>query len=103
MSSKKAVRSAFRNSCLSRDKYKCRVCNKQGYNRQGTAVSGKVPLDVHHITERNCDNYVLANGISVCDDCHLKAEQFHISNGERWEPGFHPNDLYKLINSSWRI
>jgi len=42
--------------------------------------------------------YVKENGISVCDDCHLKAETFW-STGEALE-GFSPADLYKLIGSS---
>ena len=43
--------------------------------------------------------YVKENGISVCDDCHLKAEAFW-STGEAIE-GFSPDDLYKIINSSF--
>lgn len=43
--------------------------------------------------------YVKENGISVCDECHLKAEEFW-STGEAVE-GFSPDDLYKLINSSF--
>ena len=42
--------------------------------------------------------YVKENGISVCDDCHLKAEEFH-STGTAVE-GFSPDDLYKKIGSS---
>jgi hypothetical protein len=34
------------------------------------------------------------------DSCHMKAEKFHISEGAEWEPGMHPEDLYKLIGSS---
>ena len=48
--------------------------------------------------------YVLENGISLCDrdnGCHWKAEQFHLTDGEDWEDGFHPNDLYDLIGSSY--
>ncbi len=45
--------------------------------------------------------YVPENGIILCDKCHWKAEQFYISNGVRWEEGFHPNDLYAKINSSY--
>ena len=41
------------------------------------------------------------NGITVCkDECHMAVEQFHITQGDWWEEGLHPNDLYKLINSS---
>ncbi len=45
--------------------------------------------------------YVTQNGITVCkDDCHLKVEKYHITGGEAWEEGLHPNDLYKMIGSS---
>ena len=64
----------------------------------------KVALDAHHITNREempNGGYVKQNGISVCDDCHLKAEAFW-STGESVQ-GFSPEDLYKLIGSSLEI
>jgi hypothetical protein len=48
--------------------------------------------------------YVKENGISVCDDCHLKAEAFwendwvHHSSGHV-EDGFYPFQLFQRINS----
>jgi hypothetical protein len=67
-----------------------------------------VKLDAHHITDRSLmpnRGYVLENGITLCDDgteqsCHLKAELFHITGGENWLSGFHPDDLYARIGSS---
>lgn len=59
-------------------------------------------LDAHHITNRNempKGGYVAENGISVCDDCHLKAEQFW-STGIAVE-GFSPEELYTKIGSSY--
>ncbi len=50
------------------------------------------------------DGYAPSNGITLCSDgnnCHLKAEQYHISEGVNWEPGFHPDDLYAKIGSSY--
>jgi hypothetical protein len=44
--------------------------------------------------------YVEENGISLCDECHLKAES-HWSNCGTPEPGFSPEDLYNLIGSSY--
>lgn len=85
---KKQIRKEFRRVCLERDKNKCRVCKAGG------------ELDVHHITDRNempNGGYTLDNGISLCAACHLKAEAFHMSAGKSWEPGFHPDDLYRLI------
>lgn len=72
-----------------------------GYDRQDEPVVGKVPLDAHHITNRDDmpnGGYVKENGISVCDECHLKAEAFW-STGESVD-GFSPEDLYKIIGSS---
>ena len=44
--------------------------------------------------------YAVENGIALCPIHHMLAEQFHITHGQEWEKGFHPDDLYKLINSS---
>ena len=30
----------------------------------------------------------------------MKVEAFHISSGESWNEGLHPDDLYNKINSS---
>jgi len=89
--SKKNVRQKFRDLVFTRDKHVCRVCK---------AVGGE--LDAHHITDRNLmpgGGYVPGNGISLCKDCHLKAEHFH-STGTSL-PGFSPEDLYQLIGSSY--
>jgi len=90
---KKQVRENFRNEVFSRDKNKCLKC-------------GEVAVDAHHITDRNempNGGYVLANGISLCDKCHIKAEVWHISGNLEFEEGFHPNDLYKLIGSNYGL
>lgn len=63
-------------------------------------------LDPHHITDRNKmpnGGYVIENGISVCDECHIKAEQWHISGETEWVEGYHPDDLYKMIGSSYEL
>lgn len=92
---KKNIRANFRNSVFERDKNRCRVCGRSD-----------VKLDAHHIVDRNelpNGGYVLENGITLCDTengCHIKAEKYHMTNGSEWVSGFHPNDLYKLINSS---
>lgn len=94
--SKKKIREDFRNSVFKRDKNRCVVCGNP-----------KAKLDAHHITDRSempSGGYVKENGISLCDTengCHMKAEQYHIGN--EVEPGFMPNDLYKLINSSYEL
>lgn len=110
MSKKQLIRKAFRDSVFKRDRYRCKVCGVIGIDRQGgdnhlKFHNGKnaVDLDAHHIQERNDTNYVADNGISVCESCHLKCEKYHISGGLEWEEGFHPNDLYKLIGSNWKI
>lgn len=104
MNEKKAIRAKFRHDVFVRDKYCCRCCGKQGYDRQGTPESNKVPLDAHHICDRHIienGGYVKENGISVCDTCHLQAEAYW-QTGTALE-GFLPDDLYKLIGSSERI
>jgi hypothetical protein len=114
-SKKKEVRNNFKNAVFKRDKYTCRCCNLRY-----TEEEAETFLDAHHITDRNempNGGYVKENGISLCkyeqptpgqelrkdsevNSCHMKAERFHISEGKEWEPGLHPDELYKLINSS---
>lgn len=95
---KKKARAAFRDAVFKRDGYKCRMC---GF----LLADGN--LDAHHITDRNLmpgGGYVKENGITLCDiegGCHQKAEMFH--NGLTIDNGFMPDDLYKLINSSYEI
>lgn len=89
MKAKQLIREAFRTDVFTRDGFKCRVCRKDG------------ELDAHHITDRNempNGGYVKENGISLCPICHRKAEQYHINR--TCEPGFHPDELYRLIRSS---
>ena len=92
--SKKLVRNKFREAVFKRDNYKCKCCN---------ASPSKEMLDAHHITDRNeipMGGYVRSNGITLCQDCHLKAEVWHCSDHEEFWGGMHPDDLYKLIGSS---
>ncbi len=93
MNTKKQIRENFRTQVFTRDKYKCVFCDKTDN------------LDAHHITDRNSKEiekggYVKENGISLCSEHHLIAENFHDTEGKEWEEGFHPDDLYKKINSS---
>jgi 5-methylcytosine-specific restriction endonuclease McrA len=92
MKKKKLVRERFRTEVFTRDKYKCKVCNASSDS-----------LDAHHITDRHempNGGYVKENGITLCPDCHVMAEEFHISKGERWFYSYLPTDLYVLIGSS---
>lgn len=95
MKNKKEIRDNFRNSVYKRDNFTCKVCNTK---------MDAVELDCHHITDRNeipNGGYVKENGMTVCKlDCHMLVEAFHISGGETWNDGLHPDDLYKKINSS---
>ena len=91
---KKLIRKNFREAVFSRDNHCCVFCDC------------KENLDPHHITDRhNFKNggYVLENGITVCEIHHLECEQYHISKGKSWVEGKHPDDLYKLINSSYEL
>jgi len=85
-------RNLFREGVFERDGRKCRMCGIKG------------ELDAHHITDRHempNGGFVLSNGISLCSDCHWKAEQFHMTDGKHYVDGFHPNDLYEKIGSSY--
>lgn len=91
---KKLIREQFRNAVFSRDGHKCRVCG-------WSVFTDGIVLDAHHITDRNempNGGYVMENGISLCNTCHEKAEIFHTSG--KAEPGWSPNDLYVLIQST---
>lgn len=97
-SNKKKVREFFRRVVFERDKYTCKICN---------TTRNEKDLDAHHITNRDDmddGGYIKDNGITVCkNDCHMKVELFHITDGKEWNDGMHPNDLYKLIKSHLRI
>lgn len=96
--SKKKVRENFRNEVFERDKYTCKKCKRKLPEEQ---------LDAHHIVDRHLmpnGGYVKENGITLCKDkCHMLAEKFHISGGAEWTDGMHPNDLYKMIGSSYEL
>ena len=94
MKKKQRVRENFRNAVFSRDNNKCKVCGSGGR------------LDAHHITDRNempNGGYVKENGISLCDECHIKAEVWHSSNKRKHVDGYHPNELYELIGSDYDL
>ena len=58
-------------------------------------------LDVHHITNRHDmpnGGYAPSNGITVCEQHHLLCEEYHATGQAAM--GYHPNDLYAMINSS---
>lgn len=91
---KRQIRDDFRVAVFTRDGHRCRVC--------GRPASADWPLDAHHITDRNelpNGGYVAENGISLCSSCHASAEQLHATGTA--EIGYSPDDLYKLIGSSW--
>jgi|WetSurMetagenome_2_1015567.scaffolds.fasta_scaffold660686_2 5-methylcytosine-specific restriction endonuclease McrA len=93
---KKLIRKSFRDACYSRDKFCCAKCGKKS-----SPSKAEEELDAHHITDRSLmphGGYVKENGVSLCPDCHLKAEVYH-STGVAIE-GYSPDDLYKIINSN---
>ena len=94
---KKAIRKMFRDACFKRDGFRCAMCNVKS-----SLEKAEEELDAHHITDRKLmpnGGYVKENGISLCPECHEKAEVFH-STGTAY-PGFAPEDLYKKINSTY--
>ena len=87
----KRLKQAFNKECLERDNFCCVFCKE------------KQELNVHHIIDRHdLENmgYTKWNGITLCSMHHWKAEQYHISKGKEWVEEFHPEDLFKKINSS---
>lgn len=83
---KRQIRAKFREDVFSRDDHKCKIC--QSTNE----------LDAHHIVDRNDmpdGGYIKSNGITLCKDCHWKAEQFHRTGVAL--PGFSPEDLLERI------
>ena len=95
-SEKKLIRERFRTATFTRDGHRCKGCGWTLFR------PGEVELDAHHITDRNQmpnGGYVKENGISLCPTCHEKAEVFH-STGTAL-PGWAPEDLYKMIGSSY--
>lgn len=97
MSEKKVIRKLFRDACYKRDGFRCAVCGMKS-----SKDKAQEELDAHHITDRHempNGGYVKENGISLCPECHEKAEEFH-KTGKAVE-GYSPDDLYKKINSSY--
>lgn len=101
MLNKKEIRKRFCKSVFARDQFSCVMCGHKPIDVN--------QLDAHHITDRNLmpfGGYIAANGISLCtnrcksNDCHLKAEQFHLKNTAIL--GYTPNDLYDKIKSSYK-
>ncbi len=95
MSKKKSdTRDKFREAVFARDNNKCKFCDK---------TNG---LDAHHITNRSKmpgGGYILENGITLCKDHHLDAEIYHMSAGHECIEGFHPDDLYRLIGTTYEV
>lgn len=94
---KKLVRAAFRNAVFSRDNFSCAIC---GF--RSSVELAELELDAHHITPREempNGGYVKENGISLCADCHIKAED-HLM-GKTEDPLFSLPHLYEIISSSY--
>ncbi|MEO7172791.1 HNH endonuclease signature motif containing protein [Flavobacterium sp.] len=93
---KKLVRERFRDLTFKRDKYCCVMC---GF--KSTPENAIDELDSHHLINREAmpsGGYVPENGISLCSDCHIKAEEFY-STGTA-HPGYSVEELFEKIGSS---
>ena len=97
MKNKKTIREHFRKVCMQRDSFRCVIC-------LCIAPKNTKPedyFDVHHITDRHempNGGYILENGITLCPDCHSKAENYHALG--KAIPGYSSEELYKIIGSS---
>ena len=90
----KRWRKQFNEDCLERDGHKCVFCDVTE------------DLDVHHITDRHempNGGYVMSNGITLCKQHHMMAEEYHMSNGEKCTEGMFPIDLYVKIGTTYEI
>lgn len=102
---KRLVRQKFRDAVFQRDSHRCRTCGvtSAGIRKAlGLTVTGDTLLDAHHITDRNlmpAGGYVLENGISLCPECHQKAEVYHETGVS--VSGYSPDELYALVGSSY--
>lgn len=97
MSNKKDIRRKFRETCLKRDKLACVMCRVQAKSFE----EAEKLFDVHHITDRSLmphGGYVLENGITLCENDHQKAEEYHSTGIACLE--YSIEDLYKKINSN---
>ncbi len=97
-SKKKEIRKAFRDSCFERDNYCCVKC---GF--KSSKETAEIDLDCHHIESRKSPKlfnggYCKENGISLCSECHIKAEEY-FRTGIAIE-GYSQDDLFKAIDSS---
>lgn len=93
---KKKIRQNFRDTVFSRDGNQCAMCSWK--------PTPESHLDAHHICDRTLipnGGYVKENGISLCPECHQKAEEFHSTGVSH--PGYSPEDLYKKINSTYEM
>lgn len=75
MSEKLLTRNQFRLNCFKRDGFKCVVCKEPAiFDSEGEPTN----LDAHHIVERKLfenGGYYENNAATVCEPCHIKAEQ----------------------------
>lgn len=111
MNNKQQIRLNFRRAVFERDGYKCLCCGVPGKDRQGGdewkkfhSTEPEIVLDSHHVCDRFLvpyQGYVKENGISLCPECHIKAEHYW-ATGKALE-NFSPDDLYKLIGSSYEL
>jgi 5-methylcytosine-specific restriction endonuclease McrA len=97
---KKQIRNNFRYAVFSRDKYRCVKC---GF--VSSPEKAKEELDAHHIMDRSimAGGSVKENGATLCKKCHELAEEWHYSGEKLFKEGYHPNDIYKAIGSSFEL
>lgn len=90
MKKKHVIRENFRNAVFGRDNNKCAVCGREDN------------LDAHHIISRDImpnGGYVKENGISLCEECHIKAETMYSDpDGEHFD--YAKEKLFEIIGSN---
>ena len=80
----KHARKEFRESVLKHDGYRCAMCDSDK------------ELSAHHIINKKhipYGGYVLKNGITLCGECHIKAEDTYF--GREYHEDYTPDVLFK--------
>jgi 5-methylcytosine-specific restriction endonuclease McrA len=96
----KKLRKEFREAVFARD-CGCVMCGDDNeYDPEN------IQYDAHHIMNRKempADGYAVENGIMLCPECHIIAEDTYFGRKANYNVAYLPNSLYTYIHSSYSI
>lgn len=90
----KEARKEFREKVFKRDDNSCVMCDCHESD----------DIAAHHIINRNhipYGGYVPNNGITLCSDCHLRAEDTYFGRSQYYDQDYTPDKLFMAIGSNW--